>query len=132
MRLVALSGLLIYSLAAALGAAGVDADRFLETAKKLIQAINSDDSPAIQASLDAQMQQAIPPDKATPFFRGLVTAKGKLKEAGVPQVTGPAAIVRVTAERGAWDFKISLNPSGRIAGLLITERSEERRVGKEC
>jgi hypothetical protein len=121
MRLVALSGLLICSLAATPRAAGDDADRFLETAKKLIQAINSDDSPAIQASLDAQMQQAFPPDKATPFFRGLVSAKGKLKDAGAPQVTGPTAIVRVTAERGAWDFKISLNPSGKIAGLLITE-----------
>ena len=125
MRLVALSGLLICSLAATLRAAGNDADRFLETAKKLIQAINSDDSPAIQASLDAQMQQVLPPDKATPFFRGLVTAKGKLKEAGVPQVTGPTAIVRVTAERGAWDFKISLKPSGKIAGLLITEAAAE-------
>ena len=125
MRLVALSGLLICSLAATLRAAGNDADRFLETAKKLIQAINSDDSPAIQASFDAQMQQALPPDKATPFFRGLVTAKGKLKEAGAPQVTGPTAIVRVTAERGAWDFKISLKPSGKIAGLLITEAAAE-------
>jgi len=121
MRLVALFGLLICSLAAILHAAGDDADRFLETAKKLIQAINSDDSPAIQASFDAQMQQFLPPDKATPFFRGLVSAKGKLKEAGAPQVTGPTAIVRVTAERGAWDFKISLNPSGKIAGLFITE-----------
>ena len=125
MRLVALSGLLICSLAATLRADGNDADRFLETAKKLIQAINSDDSHAIQASFDAQMQQALPPDKATPFFRGLVTAKGKLKEAGAPQVTGPAAIVRVTAARGAWAFKISLNPSGKIAGLLISEAAAE-------
>ena len=90
----------------------------------MIQAINSDDSPAIQESFDAQMRQALPPDKATPFFRSLVTARGKLKEAGA-QVTGPTAIVRVTAERGAWDFKISLNPSGKIAGLLITEAAAE-------
>jgi murein DD-endopeptidase MepM/ murein hydrolase activator NlpD len=120
MRLVALSGLLICSLAATLCAAGNDADRFLETAKKLIQAINSDDSPAIQASLDAQMQQALPPDKATPFFRGLVSAAGKLKDAGVPQVTGPTAIVRVSAERGAWDFKITLDASDKISGLSVT------------
>jgi murein DD-endopeptidase MepM/ murein hydrolase activator NlpD len=125
MRLVALTGLLICSLAATLHAAGNDGDRFLETAKKLIQAINSDNSPAIQASLDAQMQQVLPPDKATPFFRALVSAKGKLEEAGAPQVTGPTAIVRVTAERGAWDFKISLSPSGKIAGLLITEAAAE-------
>ena len=125
MRRVALSGLLICSLAATLRASGNDADRFLETAKKLIQAINSDDSSAIQASFDAQLQQVLPPDKATPFFRGLVSAKGKLKEAGAPQVTGPTATVRVTAERGAWDFKISLTPSGKIAGLLITEAAAE-------
>jgi hypothetical protein len=99
MRLVALFGLLICSLAATLRAAGNDADRFLETAKKLIQAINDDDSPAIQASFDAPMQQALPPDKATPFFRGLVTAKGKLKKAGAPQVTGPTAIHRASDGR---------------------------------
>ena len=128
MRLVALSGLLICSMAATLGAADNDADRFVETAKKLIQAINSDDSRAIQASFDAQMQQAFPPVKATPFFRGLLTAKGKLKEAGVPQVAGPTAIVRVSAERGAWDFKISLGPADKIAGLLVTEAAAEASV----
>jgi murein DD-endopeptidase MepM/ murein hydrolase activator NlpD len=123
MRRVGLSGLLICSLAATLRADS-DADRFLETAKKLIQAINSDNMRTIQASFDAQMQQVLPPDKATPFFRGLVSAKGKLKEAGAPQVTGPTAIVRVTAERGAFDFKITLDPAGKIAGLLVTEAAE--------
>src|SRR5262249_51705076 len=97
MRLVALSGLLICSLAATLRTDGNDADRFLKTAKKLIDAINRDNSNAIQASFDVPMQQALPPDKAIPFFRGLVTAKGKLKKAGAPRITGPAAIVRVTA-----------------------------------
>jgi murein DD-endopeptidase MepM/ murein hydrolase activator NlpD len=121
MRLIALSGMLICSLAVPFRADGDDADRFLETAKRLIKAINSDDSRAIQGSLDAQMQQLLPPDKATPFFRGLVSAKGKLKEAGAPNVTGPTAVVRVTAERGAWDFKITLDASGKIAGLFIAE-----------
>ena len=82
MRLVALLGLLICSLAATLRAADNDADRFLETAKKLIEAINRDDSAAIQVSFNAQMQQALPPDKSAPFFRRLVAAKGKLKKAG--------------------------------------------------
>src|SRR4029079_16646870 len=89
--------------------------------KQLIQAINSDDSAAIQATYNAQMQQALPPEKSMPFFRGLVSAKGKLKEAGAPRVTGSTAIVRVSAERGAWNFKISLDPAGKIAGLLVTE-----------
>src|SRR5258708_684699 len=116
MRLIALSGLLICSMAATLRA---DADRFLDTAKQLINAINSEDSRAIQASFDAQMQRVLPPEKTTPFSRGILTAKGKLKEAGAPQVTGPTAIVRVTAERGAWDFKISLDTSDKISGLTV-------------
>ena len=66
------------------------------------------------------MRRALPPDKTTPFFRGLVSAAGKLKDAGVPQVTGPTAIVRVTAERGAWDFKITLDASDKISGLSVT------------
>ncbi len=89
-------------------------------ANKLIRAINSNDSAAIQASFDAQMQRVFPPAKATPFFRGLVSAAGKLKDAGVPQVTGPTAIVRVSAERGAWDFKITLAASDKISGLSVT------------
>jgi Peptidase family M23/Protein of unknown function (DUF3887) len=114
-----IAGLLITE-AAAEASAPASAQRFAKVANKLIQAINRDDSAAIRASFDAQMQRALPPDKAGPFFRGLVTAKGKLKEAGAPQVTGPTAIVRVSAERGAWDFKITLDASDKISGLSVT------------
>jgi murein DD-endopeptidase MepM/ murein hydrolase activator NlpD len=121
MRFVALSGLLICSLAATPRADADDADRFVEAAKNLIQAINSDDSAAIQESLDDQMRQVLPPEKATPFFRGIVSAGGKLKAAGAPQINGNTAAMRVDAERGAWEFKITLDPSDKIAGLLITK-----------
>jgi murein DD-endopeptidase MepM/ murein hydrolase activator NlpD len=49
-----------------------------------------------------------------------VTAAGKLKSARVAHVTGPTAIVRVSAERGAWDFKITLDASDKISGLSVT------------
>ena len=74
-----IAGLLVTEPAAGVPAS---AQSFTKAANKLIQAINSDDSAAIQACFDAQMQQALPPDKADPFFRGLVTAAGKLKKAG--------------------------------------------------
>jgi hypothetical protein len=119
MRRVALCGLLICLLAGTLRAADNDGDRFVEAAKKLIQSINSGDIAAIEASYDTGMQQAFPPDKATPFFQGIVSGKGKLKDAGTPQVMGDTATMRVTAERGAWDFQISLDPAGKINGLLI-------------
>src|SRR5437868_2816039 len=120
MRLATFSGLLICSLVITREAAGDDADRFVEAAKTLIKAINSADAAGIQASFDAAMRQLLPPDKATPFFRQMVSAQGKLKEAGAPQVAGssagtdPTAIVRVTAERGAWDFKITLDAADKI------------------
>jgi murein DD-endopeptidase MepM/ murein hydrolase activator NlpD len=118
-RLVLLSGLIICSVTATLRAANDEDNRFLKTANELIKAINSDDAAAIQATYNAQMQHALPPEKSTPFFRKLLAAKGKLKEAGAPDVTGPTAIVRVSAERGAWDFKITLDATDKIAGLLI-------------
>ena len=124
MRLVALTGLLICSLAATLRAEGNDADRFLKTAKELIQAINSDDSAAIQATFGAQMQQFLPPDKAMPFFRGVVAAKGKLKEAGAPDVTGPTAIMRVSAERRSLGFQ---NYLGTLGQDRRTTRHSSRR-----
>lgn len=120
MRLVAATGFVVCFLAASLRAAGDDATRFRDTAKALIQAINANDQDAIQASFTAQMQQALPPDKSAPFFRQLLAANGKLKSAAAPQVAGDSAVVRVTAERGTWDFKITLDSSGKIAGLLVT------------
>src|SRR3954452_24460284 len=78
-RLVVLSGLLTCSLATALRAAN-NVDQFLEIAKQLIQAINSDAPAAVQAAFDTPMQQFLPPDKATPFFRKLIAGTSKLKE----------------------------------------------------
>ena len=120
LRVVALSGLVFCALVSTLHAAENDRDRFLETTTRLIDAINADDTPAIEAMLDTQMQQLLPPEKATPFFRGIVIARGKLKAAGAPAITGPTATMRVTAQHGAWDFKITLDASDKIAGLLIT------------
>jgi murein DD-endopeptidase MepM/ murein hydrolase activator NlpD len=112
----------------ALRAANTEADRFSDVAKELIQAINRDDSAAIQAMFNAQMAQALPPEKTAPFFRGLVAGKGKLKNTGTPQVSGSSAVVRVTAERGTWDFTISLDAAGKISGLLVKPAAAETRA----
>ena len=47
-----------------------------------------------------------------------------------PSQPGPTAIVRVTAERGAWDFKISLDPSGKIAGSASSRATASCRRGR--
>jgi hypothetical protein len=95
------------------------AQRFTDATTKLIAAINADDQPAIQQMFNEAMQKALPAEKTGPFFRGLLSAKGKLQAAGAPEVSGPAAKVRVTAERGDWRFEIALDPSDKIAGLLV-------------
>src|SRR5436190_7448583 len=93
---------------------------FPKTTKKLINAINGEDIPAIETMLDAQMQQAMPRDKATEFFRSIITDTGKLKEASAPTVTGSTATVRVSAERAALDIRFTLDESDKIAELSIT------------
>jgi serine-type D-Ala-D-Ala carboxypeptidase/endopeptidase len=120
LRIAALSGLVICALVSTIAAAENEKSRFLETTKKLTDAINGEDIPAIETMLDAQMQQLLPPDKATPFFRGIVTGRGKLTEVGAPSIKGPTGTMKVTAERGAWTFKIALDASDKIALLLIT------------
>jgi murein DD-endopeptidase MepM/ murein hydrolase activator NlpD len=119
-RAVILTVLAVCSLVNTLHAGEIDKPRVTEATKKLIDAINSGNTPAITGMLDAQMQQVLPPDKATQFFRGIVTAGGKLKTPGAPAIAGPVATLRVPAEHGAWDFKISLDSSDKISGLLIT------------
>jgi hypothetical protein len=118
-RLVLFAGLFFCSLASTVFAQNNDADRYSAAAKKLIQEINSNDLAAIQASFDAGMQQLLPPEKAAQFFQGIVAAKGKLRSAGAPQIAGGAAVMRVTAERGAWDFTLSLDAGGKISGLQV-------------
>jgi murein DD-endopeptidase MepM/ murein hydrolase activator NlpD len=120
LRVVAISGLVICAHVGRLSAEENDKKRFLETTTKLVKAINTQDIPTIETMLSAEMQQFLPADKATPFFGGMVTARGKLKDAGIPAVKGSTATVRVSAERGAWTFKITLDASDKIAGLLVT------------
>lgn len=95
------------------------ADRFTDVTTKLITAINADDQPAIQQMFNAAMQQALPAEKTGPFFSGVLSAKGKLQSAEVPEVSGPTAKVRVTAEQGDWQFEITLDPADKIAGLRV-------------
>jgi murein DD-endopeptidase MepM/ murein hydrolase activator NlpD len=96
------------------------ADRFSKITKKLVDAINGGDIATIEAMFDAAMQQAMPADVSTAFFKGVVTQFGKLKDVGPPAVSGPTAVVRVTAEQGALDFKITLDGNDEISGLYVT------------
>jgi hypothetical protein len=96
-----------------------DAQRFTDATTKLIAAINADDQAAIQQMFNGTMQEALPAEKTGPFFRGVLSAKGKLQAAGAPDMNGPTAKLRVTAERGDWQFEITLDPSDKIAGLLV-------------
>jgi hypothetical protein len=111
--------LALIGVASAQEAPPAGAQRFTDATTKLIAAVNADDQPAIQQMFNEAMQQALPPEQTGPFFRGVLSAKGKLQAAGAPEVSGPAAKVRVTAERGNWQFEITLDASDKIAGLRV-------------
>ena len=108
--------LLLFSVTAR---AQADDERFAAATKQLVKAVNTDDQKAIQALFAPGMQDALPAAKAGPFFRGIVQAKGKLVEIGPPRVSGATATLLIKAERGAWEFLVTLDEMDRIAGLYV-------------
>jgi len=99
--------------------AQADDERFAAATKQLVKAVNTDNQKAIQALFAPGMQAALPPEKSGPFFRGVVQANGKLIEIGPPSVSGATATLLIKAERGAWEFLVTLDEMDRIAGLYI-------------
>ena len=91
-----------------------------KVAEQLVKAINGDDQAGVQKLFNAIMAAAFPPEKAGPFFRGLVAQYGKIAKVDAPRMSEPpAALMRLHFERGKFDLKLVLDGEGKIAGLWI-------------
>ena len=99
--------------------AGEEGARFRKVVDALLPAINAGDTAAIDALFTQAMREALPREKAGPFFRGVVAQKGKLVRAGEPRIEGDEATFPLEAERGAWELRLALDREGRVAGLRI-------------
>lgn len=93
---------------------------YVKVAKKLITYINADDQDKIHQLLASTLRGAFPEAKARPYFRNIVAQRGKLVRVKDSVVNNYGGGVQVEAERGDWNFAMTLDRKGLIASLNIT------------
>ena len=92
--------------------------RFTPVAKRLVDAINAHDAKAVQAEFAKIMRDALPADKATPVFDGLLQSNGKIERLGEPHIQPPEGVFPVYFAGGmVLDMKIVLDAGDKIIGL---------------
>lgn len=95
-------------------------DRFSPVADRLKAAVNGDNQPAIQTLFAPAMTSALPLEKSSAFFRGLVKDAGKITQVGPPRLSGNRAVLPLTMERARFDLTLTLDSTDKIIGLTVT------------
>lgn len=93
---------------------------YVVIARKLIRYINADDQDKIHQLLASTLRGAFPEAKARPYFRNILAQRGKLVRVKDSAVNNYGGGVQVEAERGDWNFAMTLDRKGLIATLNIT------------
>ncbi len=102
------------------------AERFERVARGLVEAINGGDYPRIQQSFNQGMRDALPPEKAEPFFRNLIADFGKIEKLAPGRFVPPSQVIFPTCfERAVLDMTITLDNEDKIAGLLLLPHVED-------
>lgn len=91
--------------------------------RELIARIDARDGKAVFATFGANMQGALPEDKAVAWVNGIVAAKGRITRA--ERVPGKGndfhGVYRLEAERGAWVLDLHIDHDGKVLGLKLTD-----------
>lgn len=99
--------------------ANPDSARFLRVVNKLVAAINANKPRVIEKMFDPGMRDALPLEKAGPFFQNVVTNSGKIVKIGEPQIDGDVGRFRLSNEHGAWNLVLTLGPKDTITGIIM-------------
>jgi hypothetical protein len=99
------------------------ADRYTNVANQLMELINAGDYAGIQAKFSKEMDAALPLDKSSQFFKGLMQQVGKFQKLGKPQPVGEGMVIPTEFEKGTFDMQIALDGRGLIAGLTFTPQA---------
>jgi hypothetical protein len=93
-------------------------ERFEKVVNRMVEAINAADYVGIQRDFGKVMLDAFPLEKATPFFKDLLTQYGKIQRLDSPRLIPPdQAIFPAHFERGLLDIKVVLDNQDKIIGL---------------
>ena len=95
-------------------------DRFEKVVRPMVQALNAEDYPRMSQDFGKVMSDALPPEKCTPFFKGVRDQCGKIEKFDPPQLTPPdKALFVAHMERAVLDIKVVLDERDKIVGLWI-------------
>jgi hypothetical protein len=100
-----------------------ETNRHTKVADQVVTFINAGDCPAIEGLFNDAMRQALPLEKATPFFRGLTAQFGKIQKLDAPVPKGGWMVLLAHCERGLLDMSLALDRDDKIAGLSFTPRA---------
>ena len=92
-------------------------DSYNQVANQVVELINARDYAAIGKLFNKEMSQALPPQKATQFFRGLSGQVGKIQKLDEPMLKDGWTIFPAHGERGKLDMSLVLDDENKIAGL---------------
>lgn len=93
-----------------------------EVAAELLRLANANDAAGVVALFGGPMREVLPLEKAGPWLRSIVEAKGPLKNAVREPGRGGerSGVFRFDAERGAWRVELSVDGAGKVLGLKFT------------
>jgi len=92
--------------------------RFEKVAKRMVDAINTENYLAIQQDFGENLLKAFPLKNSKPFFKKLMTNLGKIEKLNAPQFIPPdQAIFPAQFQNGKLDIKIVLDNFDKVIGL---------------
>jgi len=105
---------------AAGGPSGEPARRFQVVADRLVDAINTEDYAGIRRDFGKVMREAMPLEKAKPFFQNLMANCGTIEKLEPPRLVPPdQAVFPAHFQRALLDITIVLDDKDKIVGLWI-------------
>lgn len=94
------------------------ADRFQKVVDTMVTAFNKEDYPGMCQDFAKLMSDALPLEKSTPVFKGLMAQCGKITKVDPPRITLPnIAVFPAHFERATLDIKLVLDDQDKIIGL---------------
>jgi hypothetical protein len=93
--------------------------RYAKVANRLVQLVNAANYSGVESLFNKEMSQALPPEKAAEFLKGLTAQAGKIQKLDEPEPGSEAMVFPAHFERAVLDMTLTLDAQGRIAGLLF-------------
>jgi hypothetical protein len=106
-------------------------NRYAVTAQKLVGFLNDGDYASVQSLFNADMSNALPPQKAKAFFSAMKAQLGNIDKLDKPKRGGGWTTFPAHFERGVMDMSLALDNQDKIAGLYFKPHAAAKAGAKK-